>query len=156
MCGIAGFCDFSRDNTTPVWGEVGERMGEKLNHRGPDDKGQWQGEAGVLVHRRLAVIDPDNGRQPMERALGTARFVLTYNGELYNTPQLRRELKAQGYQFTTRTDTEALLYACMEYGEDVGRHLEGIYAFVLWDGLKRKFFACRDRFGVKPCFYVNR
>lgn len=156
MCGIAGFCDFSRDNTTPVWGEVGERMGEKLNHRGPDDKGQWQGEAGVLVHRRLAVIDPDNGRQPMERALGTARFVLTYNGELYNTPQLRRELKAQGYQFTTRTDTEALLYACMEYGEDVGRHLEGIYAFVLWDGLKRKFFACRDRFGVKPFFYVNR
>lgn len=156
MCGIAGFCDFSRDNRTPVWGEVGERMGEKLNHRGPDDKGQWQGEAGVLVHRRLAVIDPDNGRQPMERALGTARFVLTYNGELYNTPQLRRELKAQGYQFTTRTDTEALLYACMEYGEDVGRHLEGIYAFVLWDGLKRKFFACRDRFGVKPFFYVNR
>lgn len=156
MCGIAGFCDFSRDNTTPVWGEVGERMGEKLNHRGPDDKGQWQGETGVLVHRRLAVIDPDNGRQPMERALGTARFVLTYNGELYNTPQLRRELKAQGYQFTTRTDTEALLYACMEYGEDVGRHLEGIYAFVLWDGLKRKFFACRDRFGVKPFFYVNR
>ena len=156
MCGIAGFCDFSRDNTTPVWGEVGERMGEKLNHRGPDDKGQWQGEAGVLVHRRLAVIDPDNGRQPMERALGTARFVLTYNGELYNTPQLRRDLKAQGYQFTTRTDTEALLYACMEYGEDVGRHLEGIYAFVLWDGLKRKFFACRDRFGVKPFFYVNR
>ncbi|MEL4859675.1 asparagine synthase (glutamine-hydrolyzing) [Pseudoflavonifractor phocaeensis] len=156
MCGIAGFCDFSRDNTTPVWGEVGERMGEKLNHRGPDDKGQWQGEAGVLVHRRLAVIDPDNGRQPMERALGTARFVLTYNGELYNTPQLRRDLKAQGYQFTTRTDTEVLLYACMEYGEDVGRHLEGIYAFVLWDGLKRKFFACRDRFGVKPFFYVNR
>lgn len=156
MCGIAGFCDFSRDNTDPRWGEVGTRMGETLNHRGPDGKGQWQGEAGVLVHRRLAVIDPDNGAQPMERRLGTAPYVLTYNGELYNTPQLRKALRAQGYAFTTHTDTEVLLYAYMEYGEEVGRYLEGIYAFVLWDGLKRRFFACRDRLGVKPLFYVNQ
>ncbi|MGE9971766.1 asparagine synthase (glutamine-hydrolyzing) [Candidatus Pseudoscillospira sp. SGI.172] len=155
MCGIAGFCDFSRDNTAPLWGEIGIRMGETLNHRGPDGKGQWQGSAGVLVHRRLAVIDPENGAQPMERHLGTAPYVLTYNGELYNTPELRRALKAQGYTFTTRTDTEVLLYAYMEYGEEVGRHLEGIYAFVLWDGLQQKFFACRDRFGVKPLFYAK-
>ncbi|MDD5938806.1 MAG: asparagine synthase (glutamine-hydrolyzing) [Clostridiales bacterium] len=155
MCGIAGFCDFSRDNTTHDWGAVGEQMGDTLDHRGPDDRGQWQGHSGVLVHRRLAVIDPDNGKQPMTRRLGTAEYVLIYNGELYNTEELRRALKAQGYQFTTRTDTEALLYAYMEYGEHVGERLEGIYAFVVWDGLKRQFFACRDRFGVKPFFYVN-
>ncbi len=156
LCGIAGFCDFSRDNTSPAWARVGEEMGETLNHRGPDDKGQWACPAGVLVHRRLAVIDPDNGRQPMERRLGTARYVLTYNGELYNTDELRQTLRAQGYQLTTRTDTEVLLYAYMEYGEEVGKHLEGIYAFVIWDGLKNRFFACRDRFGVKPFFYVNQ
>lgn len=131
-------------------------MGETLNHRGPDDKGQWEGRTGVLVHRRLAVIDPENGKQPMERRLGTARYVLTYNGELYNTPQLRRTMKEQGYQFTTNTDTEVLLYAYMEYGEEVGKHLEGIYAFVIWDGLKGRFFACRDRFGVKPFFYAEQ
>lgn len=156
MCGIAGFFDFSRNNASPEWEAVGERMGETLNHRGPDDKGQWACEAGVLVHRRLAVIDPDNGKQPMERALGAERYVLTYNGELYNTPELRKSLEDKGYRFSTHTDTEVLLCAYMEYGAQVGEHLEGIYAFVLWDGVQRRFFACRDRFGVKPFFYARQ
>ena len=155
MCGIAGFCDYTRDNADPVWGEIGERMGSVLARRGPDDAGIWQGRECVLAHRRLAVIDPEHGRQPMERTLGTARYVLCYNGELYNTPDLRRELKALGYRFDTETDTEVLLYACMEYGERVCEHLEGIFAFALWDGLRRRLLCGRDRFGVKPFFYTR-
>lgn len=154
MCGIAGFCDYTRDNADPAWGEVGGRMGAVLAHRGPDDAGVWQGQSCVLAHRRLAVIDPEHGKQPMERTLGTARYVLCYNGELYNTPDLRRELKALGYRFDTETDTEVLLCACMEYGERVCEHLEGIFAFALWDGLRRRLLCGRDRFGVKPFFYT--
>lgn len=108
----------------------------------------------MLAHRRLAVIDPEHGRQPMERRLGGAPFVIVYNGELYNTEELRRSLSDQGWRFETWSDTEVVLTAYMEYGEAVGEKLEGIYAFVIWDGLHQCFFACRDRFGVKPFFYA--
>ena len=154
MCGIAGFMDFTRDNRTEQWKTVGETMRDTLAHRGPDDEGLWQGEHGVLAHRRLAVIDPEYGRQPMERRLGEASFVIVYNGELYNTDALRQSLIARGWRFETRSDTEVVLTAYMEYGETVGEMLEGIYAFVVWDGLRQRFFACRDRFGVKPFFYA--
>lgn len=154
MCGIAGFCDFSRDNATPERGDVGRRMADTLFRRGPDDQGLWQGEHCVLAHRRLAVIDPEHGGQPMERTLGRSRYALCYNGELYNTDALRAELRAKGYRFDTHTDTEVLLCACMEYGPEVGQHLEGIYAFAFWDGLRRRLICCRDRFGVKPFFYA--
>lgn len=154
MCGIAGFLDFTRENRTQRWKSVGKAMGDVLAHRGPDDAGVWQGEHGVLAHRRLAVIDPEYGRQPMERRLGEAPFVIVYNGELYNTDALRQTLTARGWRFETRSDTEVVLTAYMEYGETVGEMLEGIYAFVIWDGLRQRFFACRDRFGVKPFFYA--
>ena len=154
MCGIAGFLDFTRDNRTEQWGAVGEAMGETLAHRGPDDRGLWQGEHGVLAHRRLAVIDPEYGKQPLIRHLGEAPFVIVYNGEIYNTAALRAALEEQGWRFETRSDTEVVLTAYMEYGETVGEMLEGIFAFVIWDGLRQRFFACRDRFGVKPFFYA--
>ena len=96
MCGICGFCDFTRDNAGPVWREAGERMGETLAHRGPDGKGLWQGADCVLVHRRLAVIDPERGQQPMARVRDGVEYVLIYNGELYNTDELRRELRKRG------------------------------------------------------------
>lgn len=155
MCGITGFCNFNRNNATPRWNHVGHAMGETLNHRGPDDKGLWQHREGVLVHRRLAVMDPARGKQPMERKLGAAQFVLVYNGELYNTQALRQELSEQGWEFFTRSDTEVLLTAYLEYGEEMAARLEGIYAFAIWDGLRRQFFLCRDRFGVKPLFYAR-
>ena len=106
MCGICGFCDFTRDNAGPVWREVGERMGETLAHRGPDGKGLWQGADCVLVHRRLAVIDPERGQQPMARVRDGVEYVLIYNGELYNTDELRRELRKLGFSFETESDTE--------------------------------------------------
>ena len=111
MCGICGFCDFTRDNAGPVWREAGERMGETLAHRGPDGKGLWQGADCVLVHRRLAVIDPERGQQPMARVRDGVEYVLIYNGELYNTDELRRELRKLGFSFETESDTEVLLNA---------------------------------------------
>lgn len=154
MCGIAGFIHFERDNGRPEWAAIAHSMGETLHHRGPDDRGEWTCPAGALVHRRLAVIDPDRGRQPMTRSREGQDYVIVYNGELYNTGALRRDLEGRGHTFETASDTEVLLAAYLEYGEAVGTRLEGIYAFVIWDGARKQFFACRDRFGVKPFFYA--
>ena len=155
MCGIGGFCDWNRENRTWQWEKTGERMCRSLERRGPDDGGLWLGRDCVLAHRRLAVIDPENGHQPMVRRDGDGKeIVLVYNGELYNTDDLRQELIRRGHQFVTRTDTEVLLEAWREYGETLGDHLEGIYAFAIWEERTRTLFCCRDRFGVKPFFYT--
>lgn len=155
MCGIGGFCDWNRENRTWQWEKTGERMCRSLERRGPDDGGLWVGQDCVLAHRRLAVIDPENGHQPMVRRDGDGKeIVLVYNGELYNTDDLRQELTRRGHQFVTRTDTEVLLEAWREYGETMGDHLEGIYAFAIWEERTRTLFCCRDRFGVKPFFYT--
>jgi asparagine synthase (glutamine-hydrolysing) len=123
-------------------------MGETLNRRGPDDGAEWVSRDCAFAHRRLAVIDPEHGQQPMEKD----GLVLCYNGELYNTEALRLTLMAKGVTFRTRTDTEVVLEACRAYGDRVGEYIEGIYAFALWDG--ERLFCCRDRFGVKPFFYT--
>lgn len=150
MCGITGFCSFTQDCSLPEWRETVTRMGETLAHRGPDDDGVFCAPCCALAHRRLAVIDPANGQQPMERG----HCALVYNGELYNTDTLRRELEERGHTFRTRTDTEVVLEAYLEYGAAVGGHLEGIYAFAVWDERQELLFCCRDRFGVKPFFYA--
>lgn len=154
MCGICGFCDFSRDNGTPAWRETGRQMGETLNHRGPDGKGLWQGADCVLVHRRLSVMDPSRGRQPMTKTVDGREYVLVYNGELYNAPALRRELEGEGWSFETSCDTEVLLCALISWGEETAQRLEGIFAFAFWDAARRRLLCCRDRFGVKPFFYA--
>ena len=149
MCGIGGFCDWNRENRTWQWEKTGERMCRSLERRGPDDGGLWVGQDCVLAHRRLAVIDPENGHQPMVRRDGDGKeIVLVYNGELYNTDDLRQELTQRGHQFVTRTDTEVLLEAWREYGETMGDHLEGIYAFAIWEERTRTLFCCRDRFEI--------
>lgn len=152
MCGITGFCAFGRDNTAPLWRQSIEKMGEALAHRGPDDKGEFVTRACALAHRRLSVIDPEHGHQPMQSGACT----IVYNGELYNTPDLRRELERRGHVFRTRTDTEVVLEAYQEYGTAMSEYLEGIYAFAIWDEEKTRLFCCRDRFGVKPFFYTVR
>ena len=156
MCGIAGFCDFSRDNRTAEWGEVAWRMGETLARRGPDDDGVWQTRQCALAHRRLAVIDPAHGAQPMVRTLEGGQCAICYNGELYNTPELRRELEALGVALETWSDTEVLLWQCILFGEAALEKLEGIFAFAFWDGRSRKLLLARDRCGVKPLFYARR
>ena len=126
MCGIAGFVSFDRDNGRPEWAAIAHVMGETLAHRGPNDKGLWQGPHCVLAHRRLAVIDPERGHQPMVKRRGDAEFAIVYNGELYNAASLRRALEGVGHVFETDSDTEVLLCAYLEYGEEVGARLEGL------------------------------
>ena len=152
MCGIAGFCDFTRDNRGPEWQLTGWNMANSMAHRGPDDEGQWRSAHCLLSHRRLAVIDPEQGKQPMTYTECGRTFAICYNGELYNTPALRETLEAKGHVFHTHADTEVLLHACMEYGAEVGQYLEGIFAFAFWDG--ETLLLLRDRFGVKPLFYA--
>lgn len=153
MCGIAGFCDFNRDLRLPEWQNVGRDMAQMLSARGPDDSGLWRDEHCVLSHRRLAVIDPENGKQPMTAKAEGRTYALCYNGELYNTDELRNRLISLGHAFCTRSDTEVVLRACMEYGSSVGEYLEGIFAFAFWDG--EQLVLVRDRCGVKPLFYAQ-
>lgn len=158
MCGICGFINF-KTNLVKNEGEnkaIAYKMAEKLRHRGPDSWGEWAGEHAVFAHSRLAVIDVENGLQPMKRTVEGHEFVITYNGELYNTADLRRDLEGYGYDFTTNSDTEVLLYAYIHYGEKCAQMLNGIYAFAIWDSMRQRVFACRDRFGVKPFFYTYK
>lgn len=157
MCGICGFINF-KTNLVKNENEnkaTAHRMAEKIRHRGPDSWGEWVGEHAVFAHSRLAVIDVEKGLQPMKRTVEGHEFVITYNGELYNTAELRRDLISYGYEFTTTSDTEVLLYAYIHYGEKCAEMLNGIYAFVIWDSMRQHIFACRDRFGVKPFFYTQ-
>ena len=151
MCGIAGWLDFE----TNITGNdaVLEAMSKTLERRGPDSHGEYKFAEGCLLHRRLAVIDPQNGLQPMTRMKGDASYTITYNGELYNTEELRHDLAARGYEFVTRSDTEVLLTSYIEWGEACLERLNGIYAFAVWNAEKKELFAARDRIGVKPFFY---
>lgn len=155
MCGIAGFCDFEKPLTckTKTARRICEEMGHTLRHRGPDSFDTFVCENFACAHARLAVIDPDGGSQPMRRIVDGKEYVIVYNGELYNTNELKKELQQKGYSFTTTCDTEILLYAYIAFGEKVAEKLNGIFAFAVWDGFRHGVFLCRDRFGVKPLFY---
>ncbi len=156
MCGIAGFCDF-RDSFLKREEEakaIAKRMGNVLSHRGPDAGGEYVSEQVVFAHRRLVVIDPVGGIQPMICSEDGADYVLVYNGELYNTDEIRTALLSKGHTFATTSDTEVLLRAYMEYGKDCVNHFNGIFAFVVWDERASSCFFARDRFGVKPLFYT--
>lgn len=154
MCGIAGWIDWEVDLTQQR--PILEAMAETLSFRGPDAAGTWLSPSAALTHRRLIVVDPEGGGQPMIRRRGDRTYVITYNGELYNTPELRRELEARGHTFRTRSDTEAVLIAFMEWGKACVEHLNGIFAFAIWSEADRSLFLARDRLGVKPLFYTQR
>ncbi len=147
MCGIAGWVDFGRDMRKES--EVLTGMSAVLAPRGPDASGEYSDPSAYLVHRRLIVVDPENGRQPMS----CGAYTLVYNGELYNTEELRAELMAQGVEFSGHSDTEVVLKAFIRYGEDCAAKFNGIFAFAVWDSRKKRLFLCRDRIGVKPLFY---
>lgn len=154
MCGITGFVNFTEDLThenKPL-----EAMTEKLALRGPDASGFWLSEHAALGHRRLVVVDPAGGGQPMVRRRGEETYVLVYNGELYNTEDIRRELLRRGYVFEGWSDTEVLLDAYIEWGEECLARLNGIYAFAVWDASRERLFLARDRIGVKPLFCCRK
>ncbi|MFD7337884.1 asparagine synthase (glutamine-hydrolyzing) [Streptomyces violascens] len=149
MCGITGWIDFDRDLGKER--AVVSAMTETLAPRGPDAKGLWMGRHAGLGHRRLAVIDPAGGRQPME-ADGA---VLTYSGEVYNFRELRSQLELKGHRFRTRSDTEVVLRGYLEWGDRVAERLNGMYAFAVWDTRTEELLLVRDRMGVKPLFYCQ-
>jgi asparagine synthase (glutamine-hydrolysing) len=152
MCGFSGWIDWKRDlekQTATI-----EAMTEKMAHRGPDSSGYFISGRALLGHRRLVVVDPVGGIQPMQRTYGGRSYTIVYNGELYNTDELRRELGARGWEFQTRnSDTEALLLAYIEWGPDCLSRFNGIFAFAIWDHQLERLFMARDRLGVKPLFY---
>jgi len=154
MCGIAGWTDFSKnlENETRIL----EAMTGSLIHRGPDAEGYWLSKHAALGHRRLVVVDPRGGQQPMVRQEGNNTYVLVHNGELYNTEDIRRDLLSLGHTFKGWSDTEVLLRSYMEWGENCLERFNGIYAFAVWDGRKHRLFIARDRIGVKPLFYSQR
>ncbi|MFC4776415.1 asparagine synthase (glutamine-hydrolyzing) [Paenibacillus sp. GCM10023252] len=151
MCGITGWIDWTR-NLTHASDSL-ERMTETLALRGPDAAGTWISSHCALGHRRLSVIDPENGAQPMIRHTGDDTYVIVYNGELYNALELRAELASRGRQFTTSCDTEVLLVAYMEWGKSCIERFNGIFAFAIWSQTEQELFLARDRLGVKPLFY---
>ncbi|REJ18673.1 MAG: asparagine synthase (glutamine-hydrolyzing) [Paenibacillaceae bacterium] len=153
MCGITGWIDWTRDLTLDS--AILENMTDTLAPRGPDASGTWITTHCALGHRRLSVMDPENGAQPMIRHAGDNTFVIVYNGELYNAPELRRELEGRGHRFFTNCDTEVLLVAYIEWGPEALDRFNGIYAFAVWDARAERLFAARDRLGVKPFFYAE-
>ncbi|GAB2720707.1 asparagine synthase (glutamine-hydrolyzing) [Paenibacillus thermoaerophilus] len=154
MCGITGWVSWNKDLTR--YPAILENMTETLAPRGPDASGKWLTANCAFGHRRLSVIDPAGGAQPMVRRREDDTYVIVYNGELYNAPELRRELESSGYSFRTTCDTEVLLLSYMEWGESCVDRLNGIFAFAVWDDNRRRVFLARDRLGVKPLFYALR
>ncbi|HHW00434.1 MAG TPA: asparagine synthase (glutamine-hydrolyzing) [Clostridiaceae bacterium] len=154
MCGIAGWINLF-ENIYPQK-KVVEDMTNILTPRGPDSCGFWSSPHGLLGHRRLIVVDPAGGSQPMVKYRGENTFVIVYNGELYNTSELRDMLQSLGHKFTSSSDTEVLLESYIEWGPECTRHINGIFAFAVWNERERSLFLCRDRFGVKPLFYAQR
>lgn len=150
MCGIAGIVS---QNGALLDGRL-KPMIDAQAHRGPDAWGVWSDDACALGHRRLAIIDlSEAGRQPMSNASGD--ILITFNGEIYNFQQLRRELESLGHRFRTRTDTEAIIYAYEQWGVDCLSKLRGMFAFGVWDQRRRRLFLARDRVGKKPLFYAQ-
>jgi len=148
MCGICGIVALGR----PPEEETVGRMAAELDHRGPDGKGSFAEEGVALGFRRLAIIDPSEaGNQPFASADG--RLQLVHNGEVYNYRELRRELEGRGHHFRSATDTEVVLASYVEWGDSCVERFNGMWAFALWDGERRRLFCSRDRFGVKPFYY---
>ena len=151
MCGIAGWLDAAVEMEQKQ--KELQQMSQSLKQRGPDEQGAYIRRHAALLHRRLSVIDPENGQQPMSTLYEGEKYTIVYNGELYNTNELRQELRAAGFGFGTHSDTEVLLKAYCYYKEECAEKLNGIYAFAVYEENSGRLFLCRDRVGVKPLFY---
>jgi asparagine synthase (glutamine-hydrolysing) len=153
MCGIAGFAHW---DGRPVERDILKRMADSLVHRGPDEQGLYVSPHSPgcnvgLGHRRLAIIDLASGQQPLSNEDGTVWIV--FNGEIYNFTPLQRELAARGHRFNTHSDTEVIVHAYEEWGEECLSRLNGMFAFCIWDERRQRLFIARDRIGKKPLYY---
>lgn len=152
MCAIAGAIN-QRDVflKNPA---VAKEILDCLKHRGPDQDGIYINGEAVLIHTRLAIIDVENGTQPMTENYGGEEYAIVYNGELYNTDEIRQELISLGHKFKTHSDTEVVLKSFIEWREDGVKRFNGIYGFAIWEAKKKSLFIARDKLGVKPFFYA--
>ncbi len=152
MCGFVGFVDYQKD--TSKMKNVLVQMNESISKRGPDEDGYYIKENVALGHKRLIVIDPEGGKQPMVETFSFGEFAIVYNGQIYNTKELKETLEENGFTFKSHSDTEVLLKSYIHFGKDVVNHLNGIFAFAIWNTKTNELFLARDHFGVKPLFYT--
>ena len=149
MCGIAGMIGAVPDQ------KILDGMLTTMRRRGPDGEGIYRTREAALLHTRLAIIDPDGGKQPMMLEWAGERYILTYNGELYNTEEIRKELCSLGHVFQGHSDTEVVLHSYAQWGEGCVERFNGIFALGVWEEKRRRLFLARDRIGVKPLFYME-
>ena len=151
MCGFVGFANLKENisSKTNIY-----NMNESISKRGPDEDGYYYEEHVCLGHKRLIVVDPDGGKQPMSAMKDGNLYTIVYNGQLYNTKELRFELEENGFTFDSYSDTEVLLKSFIFWKYDVVKKLNGIFSFAIWDSKKNELFLARDHFGVKPLFYT--
>ena len=152
MCGITGFVNYKKDISS--YKNVLSEMTNELHKRGPDEEGFYLNNHIALGHKRLIVIDPEGGKQPKIKKFSFGEYAIVFNGQIYNTKELRETLKENGFEFNTYSDTEVLLNAYIYYGNDVVNHLNGIFSFAIWNSHTEELFLARDHFGVKPLFYT--
>lgn len=152
MCGIVGFVNFKKDISG--YRNVLNNMNEALAKRGPDEEGYYITNHAMIGHRRLIVIDPEGGKQPMIERYKEETYIIVYNGQIYNTQELKEILIDNGFKFYGHSDTEILLKSYIYFGKDVVNHLNGIFAFAIWNTKTEELFIARDHFGVKPLFYT--
>ncbi|NDL61104.1 asparagine synthase (glutamine-hydrolyzing) [Phytoactinopolyspora mesophila] len=153
MCGITGWVSYGAD--LRGFRNIVERMTHTMVSRGPDGYGVWIREHVALGHRRLAVIDPIGGRQPMIAETSGGAVAISYSGEIYNFTELREDLIGRGHVFKTQCDTEVALNGYIEWGESVAEYLNGMFAFAIWDERDAKLVLVRDRMGIKPLYYYT-
>lgn len=149
MCAIAGILGL------PFDAHILDLMLKSMLHRGPDGTGSYMEKGCCLLHSRLAIVDPAGGAQPMSLNWDKEGYVITYNGELYNTEELREELVRLGHEFLTHSDTEVVIHAYAQWKDACVNKMNGIFAFGVWEKRKRRLFLARDRMGVKPLFYTR-
>ncbi len=152
MCGYVGFCNITRNISSDI--HTLQKMTQTLQKRGPDEEDFYINKHAMLGHRRLIIIDAENGKQPMSVKLGDTTYTIVYNGQLYNAKELREELEQAGYDFFGYCDTEVVLKAYIHFGTDVLKRLNGIFSFAIWNDVKNELILVRDHFGIKPLFYT--
>ena len=152
MCGIAGFV--AGNGLDGAATERALRMRDVITHRGPDAAGIWNDAYAVLAHRRLSIVDLSGGAQPLSNETGSVWVI--FNGEIYNHADVRRELEALGHQYRTKSDTETIVHAYEQWGDDCVHRFRGMFAFAIWDAPKRRLLLVRDRLGIKPLYWSRR
>ena len=152
MCGIVGIVNFKKDIKEQE--KLIKEMYNSLDKRGPDESGFYMEHNVNLGHRRLSIVDIENGKQPMTYKENGNTYTIVYNGQIYNSNELREILIRRGFEFSGHSDTEVLLKAYIHYGVEVLKILNGIFSFAIWNEKEKELFLARDQFGIKPLYYT--